>query len=394
MKIVDPTVPSLYVPDGFCVSIHRTQYAWESKSLSLGQSITLNLPSLFDWYTAEIEYMYMDVDSNKIVVDGALLDSSYQTYYGGTFYGYSYWRPYNQTIRIVNNSTDTLSIQISMRTDFFRLINHEIAGQFLNFTLDSTAFNSVYAGEYVRLDIAADSLLNSSILYVPDGNDAKALYQILGDYYSTLEVVGGTYRVSINPYYAWQVLYSDIYGTWSLKLPTVEGVHDVAVECVNPFRTVVDHNCTTEMNVTVLNQGSFTENFNVSAYAGMHLIGTQILTLAGGESANVTFAWNTAETPMSPLPTECTLSAVANAVQNETITDNNNATCFVKISIKGDVDADGIVSIVDLTTAAIAFERIEGDPMYAMYVNADVNEDKIIDIVDITFMALEFDKTA
>jgi hypothetical protein len=146
--------------------------------------------------------------------------------------------------------------------------------------------------------------------------------------------------------------------------------------------------------VTVLNQGNFTENFNVSAYADMHLIGTQMLTLSSGEIANVTFAWNTADIPMSPLPAECTLLAVANAVQNETSTANNNATCPVKISIRGDINADGSVDMVDITTVAIAFERTEGDPVYAMYANADVNENAIIDIVDITFVALEFDKTA
>jgi hypothetical protein len=147
--------------------------------------------------------------------------------------------------------------------------------------------------------------------------------------------------------YAWQGAPS----TWDgggddlakYRLPLT---HDVAVTNVTPSRTVVHQGYSVAVNVTVENQGEFTETFNVTAYANTTIIDSSSVTLDAGSSTTLTFTWN----PWFSAPGNYTISAEASVVPYEQDTaDNSLINGTVQIThIAGDLDGDGDVDIDDL----------------------------------------------
>jgi hypothetical protein len=128
--------------------------------------------------------------------------------------------------------------------------------------------------------------------------------------------------------------------------------HDVKVVSVVPSKNIVGKNYTMHVNVTVANQGNFTETFNVTAYANTTAIHTQSLTLTLGNSANLTFTWNTTGWSMS----NCSISAYAWPVLGEADTANNNFTGgTVLVTIPGDVNGDGYVGPESLNTLLVSY---------------------------------------
>ena len=76
-----------------------------------------------------------------------------------------------------------------------------------------------------------------------------------------------------------------------------KAVHDVAVISIEA-PAEADVGDIVSINVTVTNQGSFPENFNVTAYANTTKIGTQLVTLSSQRLDYISFKWNT--TGLSP----------------------------------------------------------------------------------------------
>jgi len=101
----------------------------------------------------------------------------------------------------------------------------------------------------------------------------------------------------------------------------IVGKHDVAITDVVPSKTVVGQGFSLNINVTVMNRGDFTENFNVTAYANTTAIATFTdITLTSGNSTTLDFTWNTAGFAKG----NYTISAVADTVPGETDTEDNN----------------------------------------------------------------------
>jgi outer membrane protein assembly factor BamB len=71
------------------------------------------------------------------------------------------------------------------------------------------------------------------------------------------------------------------------------GVHSVSCIHVVPSYTVVFRGSRGSINVTVANQGSYTETFTVTVYANTTAIATQTVTLTIGASTTIAFTWNT-----------------------------------------------------------------------------------------------------
>jgi hypothetical protein len=231
--------------------------------------------------------------------------------------------------------------------------------------------------QYVSQDIYTASLFNFSQLPVapPPGYPSTA-YELQG-YMQTIPGTDPSYHAFIR-----------------LAVATSPvGIHDVAVTNLTSAKTVIGQGCCGNLTVTVQNQGNFTENFNVTAYANATTITTITnITLASGISTTITFTWNTTDFAKG----NYTVSAVADTVSGETNTANNNFTDgIVKVAIVGDVNADGKVDMKDISLAAKAFGTRPGDGRWNP--NADVTggpaagvPDGKVDMKDISFVAKRF----
>ncbi|TET56775.1 hypothetical protein E3J51_04280, partial [Candidatus Bathyarchaeota archaeon] len=164
--------------------------------------------------------------------------------------------------------------------------------------------------------------------------------------------------------------------------------HDVAVTALSPSKTVVGEGFNLNVNVTIVNQGDFSETFNVTIYANTTSIATQNATLTAGNSTNLIFMWNTS----SSVKGNYTLTAYVTPVSEEKEVDNNLLEDgWIFLTIPGDVDADRDVDIFDIVAIVTAYGSAEGDPEYVP--NYDINDDGKVDIFDIVIASGNYKKS-
>lgn len=174
---------------------------------------------------------------------------------------------------------------------------------------------------------------------------------------------------------------------------------DVAITSVSPEKWLVCQSYSINADVSITNQGDYSETFNVNVYYVnlTHSIsfGTTSVTLASKASTTRTFSFNTAGVEYC----NYTLRAVASTVTSETDTaDNTKDSSTVYVTMKGDVKASfGAVNIIDIVYVALSFDARKGQPPppgknpYNPLV--DINGDNVINIVDIVIAALNFDES-
>lgn len=165
------------------------------------------------------------------------------------------------------------------------------------------------------------------------------------------------------------------------------GVHDVAVTDVTPHKTVVGQGYNDRINVTVANEGDFTETFNVTTYADKTTIEIKEVTLASGDSITITFTWNTTGFAYG----NYTISATADQVPGETdIADNTLVDGWVVVTIPGDINGDYKVDHMDLLLLASAYGSEVGDPRYIP--EADIDCNGKVDHRDLLILASNYGK--
>jgi len=170
-----------------------------------------------------------------------------------------------------------------------------------------------------------------------------------------------------------------------------QGRHDIAVVDAMPHRTIVCQGFDVHINVTVENQGNFTESFNVTAYANTTIIQTQNVTLTSGNSTIIPFVWNTAD-----FKGVYNITATATTVQGESeTTDNTFIDGIVRVTIAGDIaEPFGAVNILDILYLALHFGACrchEGEREYDPV--ADIDNNTIISILDILIISVNFGET-
>ena len=161
--------------------------------------------------------------------------------------------------------------------------------------------------------------------------------------------------------------------------------HDVAVVGVHPLKTIVGQGFSMHINVTVSNQGDFTETFNVTVYANTPAIQTKTLTLTSGNSITLTFTWN----PAGFAKGNYTIWAYAWPVPGETHKEDN--TCSdgkVLVTIAGDVTGEGLCDMQDISILVDKFLAEPGNPLYDP--NCDIQDDLVIDMADISIAVDNF----
>jgi hypothetical protein len=210
---------------------------------------------------------------------------------------------------------------------------------------------------------------------------------------------GSTYLLSdpIPPYTTWtntfnepvELQYYSFDKLWITGFINVTGeTHDIAVTDVSLSKTIVGQGYSMHIDVTTVNQGDFSETFNVTVYANTTIIETKEVTLASGASTTIATTWNTSGFAYG----NYTIWAYAWPVPGETDTANNILfDGWVVVTITGDVNGDGTVDIYDLILVASAFGAQAGDPGFSP--NADINGDNTIDIYDLIPVASHFGET-
>ena len=163
---------------------------------------------------------------------------------------------------------------------------------------------------------------------------------------------------------------------------------DIAIINVKTSKTIVGQGYSMDINVTVENQGTTTETFNLTVYANTSKIETKQITLDSNTSTTITFTWNTTNFTKG----NYTISAYAWPVSGEVdITDNRFTDGWVYIGLIGDVNADGKVRMDDLWLIALIFGANQGDPRYDP--NRDINCDGKIRMDDLWTTAIHFGET-
>jgi len=166
--------------------------------------------------------------------------------------------------------------------------------------------------------------------------------------------------------------------------PWSQQAHDITVANVEPSKTIAGQNYSLNIQVTVENEGVYTQTFNVATYANNTIIQTQTVTLADRSSAIMTFNWDTTNFPKS----NYAISAIASVVPGETDTTDNTLTKgTVKVVIPGDVNADGTVGMADMS--GISAHWYPGPPMGLLgyHPNFDINGDGSINMQEVSIMS-------
>lgn len=227
----------------------------------------------------------------------------------------------------------------------------------------------------------------------------QPLTPILAHYFNDANVTDGPLRLAIvGP--EGLVTQSIYWIKWVVKME-VRYVDDVSINNVIPLKTVVGQTYSCGINVTVANQGGYTETFSVTLYANSTVVATsQNLILTKATSTTITYNWNTTGVAYG----NYIIWAYASPVLGETNTTNNNCTDgFVKVSIPGDVvDPYFKVDMGDISAVLDAFgSKLGADGNYwhtppkaldPQSPNMDIDGNGKVDMGDITIALGNFGK--
>jgi len=160
--------------------------------------------------------------------------------------------------------------------------------------------------------------------------------------------------------------------------------HDISTTNIVTSKTVVGQGYTVDISVTVSNQELNYEAFYLTIYANTTAINTQIITLLSKSFTTITYAWNTSGFAKG----NYTISAYAHPVSGETNTADNTLTNgIIKIVTPGDLNADGVVNMVDLS--GISARWYPGPPIGPLgyHPNFDINNDGAISILEVSIVS-------
>jgi len=172
-------------------------------------------------------------------------------------------------------------------------------------------------------------------------------------------------------------------GTFTLE-STFTPKHDVAVQAVEPSATSVYEGNRLNIWVTVKNNGLNTEVFNVTAFYDNTAIERQTVNLTPSATTTLTFSWNTSGIAVG----NYTIKAQADTVPNEyDISNNTFINGTVHIKIPGDINGEGIVSMVDLSL--VSTHWYPGPPIGSSGYdqNVDINNDGLVNMVEVSIVS-------
>jgi hypothetical protein len=154
---------------------------------------------------------------------------------------------------------------------------------------------------------------------------------------------------------------------------------DIACLYVASSKSVVGQGFSASVTATVANLGTNTDTFNVTLYANSTAIGTQAVTLAGGNSTTITFTWNTTGFAYG----NYAIWAYTWPAPGEINTAENTfkAPAPIEITIPGDVGGYHVVNILDVVMITSIYGMKQGNPKFNP--NCDIENIGQITILDV-----------
>jgi PKD repeat protein len=173
---------------------------------------------------------------------------------------------------------------------------------------------------------------------------------------------------------------TDLEGLWNTtsKEAVIMVIRDVSVINIESLETVYD-DWNVSVSVTVKNEGSYDETFNVELYAHSTLIGTkQVSSLGPLATKTVTFNWDT--TGLTLLA-NYTLQAVAETLVNETDTADNSLDFGpIFVVMNGDIIFNREIDLYDAVKLLTIYGTKENSPNWNIMV--DLVRDGEINLYD------------
>lgn len=165
------------------------------------------------------------------------------------------------------------------------------------------------------------------------------------------------------------------------------GLRDIGVADVKISKQVFGHETAANVTVKIVNFGNEELATNVTIHGNSTILEAFNATLLGKTVNAFTFVWNTTDL----VNISYVVSVHADSVENETDTTDNVLTYgTVYFTIRGDVNADGVVDIYDAIFLAGHFNEDSFSPNWNM--NIDFNGDEVIDIYDALILALNYER--
>jgi len=167
-----------------------------------------------------------------------------------------------------------------------------------------------------------------------------------------------------------------------LQTPLGPATHNIAAINAASAKTVIGEGFNASINITVANQGSYPETFNVTVYVNTTIIETKEITLTSGASTTINFTWNTS----GFVKGNYTIKAIADTVLGEIDTEDNTLiNGIVTVTISGDVDGNFKVQLADLVILAKAYGSKLGDSNWNP--NADIDGNSVVGLSDLVILA-------
>lgn len=175
----------------------------------------------------------------------------------------------------------------------------------------------------------------------------------------------------------------------TVQIAVLGADHDIAIISILPKNTIIGQGFTLDISVTVVNNGLFTETFNVTLFANATQAAPPqtVANLDAGKNATLLFQWNTKNWTIS----NYTLSATADTVPGEPNTANNTLVDGnIYVMLTGDVNNDGIVNMKDIAAFvnSHSFNAFSGYARYVPYM--DIDASGRVDVRDLLIIATNF----
>jgi len=267
------------------------------------------------------------------------------------------------------------------------LAENNVTGTIYGIWLEGSSDNHIYHNNFMHNAIQA-VIINSVCAWddgYPSGGNYWSDYTGVDFYHGPYQNLTGCDGVGDTPY----TIDANNTDHYPLMKPYPQSP-DVAVINVTLLKTVVGIGYPILINVTVENQGYFTETFNLTLYAftmppAIPIKTITVSNLSIGETRTIALRFNTTAVDKGIY----TIITVADTVPREIDTaDNAYPNGAVTLTIPGDLNGDFTDNYKDLYKLAIAYGSDPTKPNWDPY--ADINSDDRVNYKDLYILAANY----